>query len=1164
MTKEYAPGQYRLSHIQLYNWGTFDKFHIVDVARKGFLITGPSGSGKSTLIDAVSAVLVPPGKMKFNAAADSGHTGRDVVTYCRGAWKRQQSELYDEVALSYLRPGPTWTGIALSYADGLGNYLTAYRLMFLSAHTHTSADIINLYALLPGKANLQQFTELAGEKLPVPKARKQFPEALSIHRSYSKFITAFQRTVGIADTGALDLLHRTQSAKSLDDLNAMIRNFMLPEPETFSIAKTAIENFTELKAAHDVVVTAQKQIGQLRPIRDMAAQKADILENKNRSQAQLDGITTYVLGLQHKFHAQELEETQGLLETVEGQIRVAYSALRDLEEEVNSVNVLIHGVEDSGIVAARMRLEQATVDLRRVDEARTKFHQLIDGLHAQMPTSTEEFTNLRLQLEEYIVELEESTAQVEESKQKLDFKLGELLTMKQQQEAELDSIRQFQSAMDYPLLRARQKIAQQVGLSEKSLPFVADLLHIREEEIQWQGAAERVLGGFARQILVPEEHYKAVAQAVNSQHLGVRLVYLRFTPAMENARPQQFVKDSLGTKLEVRPGRFHDWLQAQLSQRFDHRCVDTQEDNAMEHFFSAERAVTIEGQVKESRTRHIKDDRSRIDDRSHWVLSGNTDEKYEALRLQIVQTKKDIEEVERGIRHYREQTNRELKAKAVAQRLLEIDHYELIDSETMRGVVKQSQAELDHMVEGNTSLKDLHKKLAAAEARRDTHKKAWLELEKQGGRLEERCASARVKEEQTRQLLEKTQPLSENVRKQLDQRFAAETRAVHANNVEQLGHRISAALNQTIRSDERRYSTLENNCVTAMATFLQKWPSRSGDLAALPEYESAFLQELERLEVDDLPRFEKRFREMLQDQTRTHLGRLSRVLRDATKKTRASIEAINDSLKEVEFYPGTFLTLKVKEARPVIAKEFLDLLDTAVEGSLEEPTQHNSEDRFAHLSAVIDAMSTSDRTSERQLRQRLDTRLHVKFLGVEVDKEGLEGAVYDSTKGLSGGQAQKLSSFCLAAALRYRLTGMGLTEAQQRKSTVVIDDKVYPRFGTVIVDEAFDKADPEFTRAAMSAFSEFGFHMILVTPDKLLQTVEDYIGGVLIVEAPDRKESHLSSLTLEIDNTQAEVETDAETSADSEKNAGSSAESEKARHDSSAIGQEALSFYEDA
>ena len=39
--------QWRLSEIQIANWGTFDAdIHRIPVSHKGHLITGPSGSGK--------------------------------------------------------------------------------------------------------------------------------------------------------------------------------------------------------------------------------------------------------------------------------------------------------------------------------------------------------------------------------------------------------------------------------------------------------------------------------------------------------------------------------------------------------------------------------------------------------------------------------------------------------------------------------------------------------------------------------------------------------------------------------------------------------------------------------------------------------------------------------------------------------------------------------------------------------------------------------------------------------------------------------------------------------------------------------------------------------------------------------------------------------------
>ena len=134
---------------------------------------------------------------------------------------------------------------------------------------------------------------------------------------------------------------------------------------------------------------------------------------------------------------------------------------------------------------------------------------------------------------------------------------------------------------------------------------------------------------------------------------------------------------------------------------------------------------------------------------------------------------------------------------------------------------------------------------------------------------------------------------------------------------------------------------------------------------------------------------------------------------------------------------------------------------------------------------------------------------------VEHNADGTRGAVYDSAQGLSGGQAQKLVFFCLAAALRYQLTGAGLSTSRAKNCTIEHDGKQFSRFGTVILDEAFDRADSQFTRRGMDVFNEFGFHMVLATPEKMLQTIQDYIGGAAVVQCFDRKHSTLALLEIE-------------------------------------------------
>lgn len=147
-----VPGQFRLTTLQVHNWGTFSGLHTVHVAREGFLVFGPSGSGKSTLIDAVSSILGPSGRPRFNAAAtESGKkSGRDLVTYCRGAWQKEHDAELDDVTRSYLRPGAIWSGVGLHFSDANGTEFTAIRIMCLSAKAATPADIRTASSSCPG------------------------------------------------------------------------------------------------------------------------------------------------------------------------------------------------------------------------------------------------------------------------------------------------------------------------------------------------------------------------------------------------------------------------------------------------------------------------------------------------------------------------------------------------------------------------------------------------------------------------------------------------------------------------------------------------------------------------------------------------------------------------------------------------------------------------------------------------------------------------------------------------------------------------------------------------------------------------------------------------------------------------------------------------------
>src|SRR5690606_20790903 len=115
-----------------------------------------------------------------------------------------------------------------------------------------------------GEFDLNELNEFDGERRTL---RQKLNRAGIRHHdeSFASYQEHWCAIFGIEDPSVLDLLHKTQSTKSLGDLNAFLREFMLSEPETFDKAKALIEEFIDLEEAHRAVVTARRQVEVLTP-----------------------------------------------------------------------------------------------------------------------------------------------------------------------------------------------------------------------------------------------------------------------------------------------------------------------------------------------------------------------------------------------------------------------------------------------------------------------------------------------------------------------------------------------------------------------------------------------------------------------------------------------------------------------------------------------------------------------------------------------------------------------------------------------------------------------------------------------------------------------------------------------------------------------------------
>jgi uncharacterized protein YPO0396 len=161
-----------------------------------------------------------------------------------------------------------------------------------------------------------------------------------------------------------------------------------------------------------------------------------------------------------------------------------------------------------------------------------------------------------------------------------------------QQSAEIDSLKRRRSNIDDQQIQVRAAICAALGLNVDDMPFAGELIQVREDERDWEGAAERLLRGFGLALLVPDAHYKAVAEWVDGAHLRGRLVYFHVRPRKAAELPDLH-RDSLVASWPSSPTHRTTTGWSASWHRFDVACCATQEQ-----FRRETRAITRMGQIK--------------------------------------------------------------------------------------------------------------------------------------------------------------------------------------------------------------------------------------------------------------------------------------------------------------------------------------------------------------------------------------------------------------------------------------------------------------------------------------------------------------------------------------------------------------------------------------
>lgn len=1103
-------GQYRLSRVQLYNWGTFNGYHDLPVPRTGLLLTGQSGSGKSSLLDALSTVLVAPKDLRYNVAAQDASTSdrsRTVQSYVRGAYKRTTDEATGELRTAYLRPGATRAGVALTFTRlDPDDTVTLARLFHVRASARTSGDVSSVSLVLDGDEPLTSLLPYAAEGLDKRGLKRDMGQRGSVHDSYHVFAARMRRRLGMTSEVAQRLLHRTQAAKNLTSLDTLLRDFMLDEPETFAVARQAVEQFGELRQAHASVVETRQQQDTLLPLRDLAAQITACQQRAGAAQVLKEAVGPFVTQFKLTAYRRREDELRRRLARLAETSAQAEAAERAAHEEAERARRAVDGLSGGEMAVIEVRLERAADRLARVQQDLAALASVLDVLGADVPARRADLIELQETCRREEAELEAQRSDRQHEDRQVFARREELAGAMTSLRAQAEQVRRARSGMSPQLLTAREIVATAADVPVQALPFVGEIMQLVDGSERWRVAAEAVAGGFARTMVVPDHLYRKVAAAVDAHSLRTLLTYERILP--EEPRPRTVAADALARHLRARPGHpYGPWLEAEITRRFPHHCVEDAEALAAQ-----DRAVTLAGQVKLSATRHRKDDRVDLTAARSWSIGvdpadrlAELEQRYRELDRQVAQLNQRLGDLGRQ--------ERDAVARAQARRRVLEATWENLD-------LAGAQAEYDRQVAALAGAQELAPGLAVA---RQELERAQAHAESARDRAVEAAteyrAGQRELEEVRRHLSLLAQPdatgrdgteradggerassaaqaavsragdeREDRLRavEELERRARRRRRHLDLDSVDAVARELADELDEERRQALGEQARAQQEAQAVMTRFSTRWPVQAAslrpDLVYLPDYLAA----LDSLQADDLPRHEQRFALLLSQQSQQNIVQLRQLITGAVREVARRIAPVNEALRQVEYAPGRHLTIEVRERRFQVVTDFLADLGRIVSGTLtmEEDSAEQAEQRFAVLSAVMSRLGSGEPGDVSWQRQCLDTRRHVSFMAIERDESGQAVDYYEGASGLSGGQRQKLVVFCLAAALRYQLTELG---------------GQVPSYALVVLDEAFDKTDAEFTRAGLAVFRDFGFQLVLATPMTKIQIMEDYVGGAAVV-----------------------------------------------------------------
>ena len=1102
---------FRLDYMEVFNWGTFhQQVFRVQPNGKTSLLTGANASGKTTLLDALLTLLVPSNKRFYNQSSGAeSKKERDELSYFWGYHGKVFSELEDNSKIEKLRrkeDNPYSVLLACFH-----NPASLHNITLVQVRWYTAGGLKKVFIVSPHVLNIKDhFGEGKFDTRGDWKKNllKQFART-DIFETFKDYAARFSELFGLKDQ-ALPLFNQTVGIKVLGDLTQFIRGQMLDQPDVEAQFVQLYDHYNDLLISHQAIQKDEKQLELLKPVVDSKT----VLQDLNTAMAEfertdllaapfLDDLEAKIL----EMNARELEDSMELTKAEQKKVDELIGKAEDQQKMLITQKASLD-------IDNRIQLinKDIAAEEKSRDEKQEKHRDYLNfaktlGLQTDLTARSfkENYDYVKLMEEDWKSEAEAMGMKRFEynlEKDKLEKACVEL-------QSNIESLLSRKDRMPQNLIMARNKIAQLLEVSEDTFPFAGELIRVKEDSLHWEDSIERVMNGFAMQLLVPQRFHKQVNAYVHANNMRALLVYERVEdkPGTTIKRwPQE--KESLLNKLDIKAnGIYLQWIEYQLVTRYDYYCTDD-----LDVFYGSPQAITSNGLMRNG-SKHRKDDRVNRWNKLSYLLGWDNTGTVRLLMEEKKKAEQTISDLRKQIQTIKANQESIESKKTIATLLLSIHSFHEIDFATHAAMINKLQKDMKQLIDSSDKYTTISEQLEKCEAQLTGLRKNQSDLITKFSGLDTKynLQSQRSLELQLEDLTDEDKILiTEFIKRQLQTEILSRT----LEELKILRKRVQEALKIAGNETRRKLNKAREEVISLMATFCSpppainaEFPDWAGDILNL-KADISNLNDFEELynniKLQRLVEHKQKFRDYMDNSMLDSLTNFRSWLDIEEDKIKQMIEDLNQPLKKITFAknPDTYLQLECRPTRDVEMKAFKSNLSETIPDILTFSAQKNQAYRdmvFLRIKQLIDKL----KNEEIWRRKVTDVRNRLIFGAREYTiAENKAGQYHEDTASYSGGQKAQFTYAILGAAIAYQF---GIFQQGNQSRSL--------RF--IAVDEAFSKLDPQKSDFLMQYCDQLHLQLLVVTPLDKINIAEPYIHAVHFVEIKNKMHSNVYNLTMD-------------------------------------------------